>query len=119
MLVCDPVTDLFNPNVIRASQGAAFSMPVAVASSADTIGWLKEKKVRTLATTPDGAQPLWDVDAKGPVAIVMGSEKDGLGPLWLKSADARVFIPQAGLSDSLNVATAAAICLFEAVRQRR
>ena len=119
LLVCDPVTDLFNPNVIRAAQGAAFSMPVAVASSAETLAWLKERKVRVLATTPDGAQPLWDVDAKGPVAIVMGSEKDGLGPTWLKGADARVFIPQAGLSDSLNVATAAAICLFEAVRQRR
>ena len=119
LIVCDPVTDLFNPNVIRAAQGAAFSMPVAVASSTETLAWLKERKVRVLATTPDGAQPLWDVDAKGPVAIVMGSEKDGLGATWLKGADARVFIPQAGLSDSLNVATAAAICLFEAVRQRR
>lgn len=119
LVVCDPVTDLFNPNVIRASQGAAFSVPVAVASSPEALAWLRERRVRVLATTPDGAQPLWEVDARGPVAIVMGSEKDGLGATWLDGADARVFIPQAGLSDSLNVATAAAVCLFEAVRQRR
>lgn len=119
LIVCDPVTDLFNPNVIRASQGAAFSVPVAVASSADAIAWARSKGLRILATTPDGAKPLWDVDARGPVALVMGSEKDGLAPAWLEAADARVFIPQAGLSDSLNVATAAAVCLFEAVRQRR
>jgi len=119
LIVCDPVTDLFNPNVIRASQGAAFSVPVSVASSPDAIAWAKAKGLRILATTPDGAKPLWDVDARGPVALVMGSEKDGLAPAWLAAADARVFIPQAGLSDSLNVATAAAVCLFEAVRQRR
>jgi TrmH family RNA methyltransferase len=113
------VTDLFNPNVIRASQGAAFSVPVAVASTAEAIVWAKAKGLRILATTPDGAKPLWDVDARGSVALVMGSEKDGLAPSWLQAADARVVIPQAGLSDSLNVATAAAVCLFEAVRQRR
>lgn len=119
VIVCDPVTDLFNPNVIRAAQGAAFSVSVAVASSSETITWLKQNGIRILATTPDGAKALWDVDAKGPSAIVMGSEKDGLSLSWLEAADARVLIPQAGLSDSLNVSTAAAICLFEAVRQRR
>lgn len=119
LVVCDPVTDLFNPNVIRASQGAAFSVPVAVATTSEAISWARAKGLRILATTPDGAKPLWDVDARGPVALVMGSEKDGLAAAWLAAADARVFIPQAGLSDSLNVATAAAVCLFEAVRQRR
>lgn len=119
LVICDPVTDLFNPNVIRAAQGAAFSVPVAVAPTSEAIAWAKAKGLRILATSPDGAKPLWDVDARGPVAIVMGSEKDGLAPAWLEAADARVFIPQAGLSDSLNVATAAAVCLFEAVRQRR
>lgn len=119
LVVCDPVTDLFNPNVIRASQGAAFSVPVAVAPTAEAIAWAKSRGLRVLATTPDGAKPLWDVDARGPVALVMGSERDGLAPAWMEAADARVFIPQAGLSDSLNVATAAAVCLFEAVRQRR
>lgn len=119
LVVCDPVTDLFNPNVIRASQGAAFSVPVAVATTSEAISWARAKGLRILATTPDGAKPLWDVDARGPAALVMGSEKDGLAPAWLAAADARVFIPQAGLSDSLNVATAAAVCLFEAVRQRR
>lgn len=119
LVICDPVTDLFNPNVIRAAQGAAFSVPVAVAPTSEAIAWAKAKGLRILATSPDGAKPLWDADARGPVAIVMGSEKDGLAPAWLEAADARVFIPQAGLSDSLNVATAAAVCLFEAVRQRR
>lgn len=119
LVICDPVTDLFNPNVIRASQGAVFSVPVGVASSADAIAWARAKGLRILATTPDGAKPIWDVDVRGPVAIIMGSEKDGLAPAWLEAADTRVFIPQAGTSDSLNVATAAAVCLFEAVRQRR
>lgn len=119
LVICDPVTDVFNPNVIRAAQGAAFSVPVAVATTDETLAWARAQGLRILATTPEGAQPLWDVDARGAVALVMGSEKDGLAPAWLAAADARLVIPQAGLSDSLNVATAAAVCLFEAVRQRR
>ena len=111
---------------IEEHEAAQAMADVAIGSDHAGYAWkealkplLEAKGLRVLATTPDGAKPLWDVDARGPVALVMGSEKDGLAPAWLAAADARVFIPQAGLSDSLNVATAAAVCLFEAVRQRR
>ncbi|MFM9001719.1 MAG: TrmH family RNA methyltransferase [Opitutia bacterium] len=119
VIVCDPVTDLFNPNVVRSSQGALFSVPVAVAASAEALAWLKAAGVRTLATTPAAKQAFWDVDCAGPVALLLGSEKDGLSEFLLSAADEKISIPQAGLSDSLNVSMAAGIVLFEAVRQRR
>lgn len=119
LVVCDPVTDVFNPNVVRSSQGALFSMPVAVCSSAEAAAWMKQQGIRVLATTPAATKDYWDVDCRGPVAILLGSEKDGLSDFWLQGADEKISIPQAGLSDSLNVSNAAAICLFEAVRQRR
>lgn len=118
VLVCDPVTDLFNPNVIRSSQGAVFSMPVAVADSATTAKWLRERGVAILATTPAGKDMHWTPDYRKPSALLLGSEKDGLSDFWLKNADRLIGIPQLGQADSLNVGMAAAICLFEAVRQR-
>jgi TrmH family RNA methyltransferase len=119
LIVCDPITDLFNPNVVRSSQGALFSVPVAVCTSQQAAAWMKAKGVRSLATSPAATKAYWDVDCRGPVALLLGSEKDGLTDFWLKGADEKISIPQAGLSDSLNVSSAAAICLFEAVRQRR
>ena len=119
LIICDPVTDVFNPNVVRSSQGAVFSVPVAVCSSTEAAAWLRTNKIKTLATTPAATKTFWDVDAKTPTALLLGSEKDGLSEFWLKSADEKISIPQAGLSDSLNVSMAAAIVLFEAVRQRR
>jgi TrmH family RNA methyltransferase len=119
LLICDPVTDVFNPNVVRSSQGAVFSVPVAVCSSTEAAAWLRSNKIKTLATTPAATKTFWDVDAKNPTALLLGSEKDGLSEFWLKGADEKISIPQAGLSDSLNVSMAAAIVLFEAVRQRR
>jgi TrmH family RNA methyltransferase len=119
LIVCDPITDLFNPNVVRSSQGALFSVPVAVCTSQQAAAWMKAKGVRSLATSPAATKAYWDVDCRGPVALLLGSEKDGLTDFWLKGADEKISIPQAGLSDSLNVSNAAAICLFEAVRQRR
>ncbi len=80
---------------------------------------MKSKGIRSLATSPAATKAYWDVDCRGPVALLLGSEKDGLTDFWLKSADEKISIPQAGSSDSLNVSSAAAICLFEAVRQRR
>ena len=118
VLVCDPVTDLFNPNVIRSSQGAVFSMPVAVADSETTAGWLRDRGVAVLATTPAGKDMHWAPDYQKPSALLLGSEKDGLSDFWLKNADRLIGIPQLGQADSLNVGMAAAICLFEAVRQR-
>ena len=118
VIVCDPVTDIFNPNVVRASTGVLFSVPLVVAESTAVHAWLKEKKVRTIATTP-AAQTLYTAaDLRGPLAVVMGSEQYGLSEFWLKNADLPVRIPMAGQADSLNVAMATIITLFEAVRQR-
>jgi TrmH family RNA methyltransferase len=119
VIVCDPVTDLFNPHVVRNSQGALFSLPMAVADPAATREFLREKKIAIMATTPDAKMEIWDADLRGPSAIVVGGEKHGLTAFWLEPAAQRARIPMAGKSDSLNVAAAAALVLFEAVRQRR
>jgi len=118
VIVCDPVTDVFNPNVVRSSTGVLFSVPLAVAESADVHAWLKEKGIRVVATTPDTPHLYTKTDLTGPLAIVMGSEQYGLSQFWLQEANALVRIPMAGQADSLNVAMATIITLFEAVRQR-
>ena len=118
VIVCDPVTDIFNPNVVRASTGVLFSVPLVVEESARVHAWLQEKKVRTVATTPAAKKIYSDVNLRGPLAVVMGSEQYGLSEFWLKHADLTVRIPMAGQADSLNVAMAAIITLFESVRQR-
>jgi TrmH family RNA methyltransferase len=118
VIVCDPVTDLFNPNVVRASTGVLFSLPCVVETSAGVLAWLRRRGIRTAATTPAATRLYTDADLRGPLAIVMGSEQYGLSEFWLKEADLPVRIPMAGQADSLNVAMAAIITLFEAVRQR-
>jgi TrmH family RNA methyltransferase len=118
VLVCDPVTDIFNPNVVRSSTGVLFSVPVVVAESGPVRAWLRERGIRAVATTPSADALYTDTDLRGPLAIVMGSEQYGLSDFWLRESDARVRIPMAGQADSLNVAMAAIITLFEAVRQR-
>ncbi|MDR1789424.1 MAG: RNA methyltransferase [Opitutaceae bacterium] len=118
LVVCDPVTDLFNPNVVRASTGVLFSLPAVVGDSGSVRAWLAAKNIRAVATTPSAQTLHTDADLRGPLAIVMGSEQYGLSDFWLREADARVRIPMAGQADSLNVAMAAIITLFEAVRQR-
>jgi len=119
VIVCDPVTDVFNPNVVRASTGVLFSVPVVVAESAAVHAWLKAKGIRTAATTPHTDNLYTATDLRGPLAVVMGSEQYGLSEFWMKGADVLVRIPMAGQADSLNVAMATIITLFEAVRQRR
>jgi TrmH family RNA methyltransferase len=119
VIVCDPVTDLFNPHVVRNSQGALFSVPVAVAPAQAALDFLRAKKISLIATTPAATLDYWDADLRGSVALAVGGEKDGLTPFWLEAANQRVHIPMAGQSDSLNVAAAATLALFEAVRQRR
>ena len=118
VIVCDPVTDIFNPNVVRASTGVLFSVPLVVEESTRVLAWLREKGVRTVATTPSAEKIYSDADLRGPLAVVMGSEQYGLSEFWLKNADLPVRIPMAGQADSLNVAMATIITLFEAVRQR-
>jgi TrmH family RNA methyltransferase len=119
VIVCDAVTDIFNPNVVRSSTGVLFSVPIVVADSASVHGWLKAKGVRIVATTPDTPNIYTQVDLRGPLAIVMGSEQYGLSDFWLKESNLLVRIPMAGQADSLNVALATIITLFEAVRQRQ
>ena len=118
VIVCDPVTDIFNPNVVRASTGVLFSVPLVVAESEQVHTWLKSKNIRTIATTPAAEQLYTDTDLLGPMAVIMGSEQYGLSDFWLQNADQPVRIPMAGQADSLNVAMATIITLFEAVRQR-
>ena len=122
-LFCDPKADLTNPNVVRASQGALFSVPVAQCTSAEAMRWLRERGVTIVATTPNpvrGHLPTsyTEFDFTRPTAIAVGEEKYGLSKLWLDQADAAVRIPMFGRINSLNVATSAALVIYEAVRQR-
>jgi TrmH family RNA methyltransferase len=118
VIVCDPVTDIFNPNVVRASTGVLFSVPVVVSDGATVHAWLRAQGIRTAATTPHTTNIYTQTDLRGPLAVVMGSEQYGLSEFWMKGADVLVRIPMAGQADSLNVAMATIITLFEAVRQR-
>lgn len=118
VIVCDPVTDLFNPNVVRSSTGVLFSVPVVVEESRAVRAWLRDRGIRAVATTPSATLLHTEADLRGPLAIVMGSEQYGLSDFWLQEAEERVRIPMAGQADSLNVAMATIITLFEAVRQR-
>jgi TrmH family RNA methyltransferase len=118
VVVCDPVTDLFNPNVVRASTGVLFSVPCLVEGNEAVLAWLRGRGIRVVATTPAAEKSYTDADLTGPLAVVMGSEQYGLSEFWLRSSDDSVRIPMAGQADSLNVAMAALITLFEAVRQR-
>jgi len=118
VILCDAVTDIFNPNVVRASTGVLFSVPVVVAESTTVHAWLKAKGIRSAATTPHTDNLYTKTDLRGPLAVVMGSEQYGLSEFWMKDADVLVRIPMAGQADSLNVAMATIITLFEAVRQR-
>ena len=119
VLVCDPLTDLYNPNLIRASLGAVFSVPVAVCSSEEAYAWLAERGIAVLTAQLQDSTPYDEADLTRPVALVFGTEDRGLTPFWRQRADAHVRIPMAGMMDSLNVSVSAAVLAFEAVRQRK
>jgi RNA methyltransferase, TrmH family len=112
------VTDLFNPNVVRSSTGVLFAVPVALATTPEVISFLRQREIRAVATTPAAPLIYTEADLTGPLALVMGSEQFGLSETWLEASDATVRIPMAGQADSLNVAMATIVTLFEAVRQR-
>ncbi|MDD8045972.1 MAG: RNA methyltransferase [Verrucomicrobiota bacterium] len=118
VIVADAKTDLFNPNVVRASIGTLFTVPAVQVASTVAQRFLRERKIRSFAATPFGKVRYTDTDLSGPVAIVMGSEQYGLSDLWMQGADMRLRIPMMGRADSLNVATATTLMLFEVVRQR-
>ncbi|HMP72626.1 MAG TPA: RNA methyltransferase [Kiritimatiellia bacterium] len=118
VIVCDHCTDINNPNVVRSSVGTLFSVPVVEASTADTLAWLREKGIKILAATPHTDHRYTDVDMTQGVAVVVGTEKFGLSEVWMNHADLKVKIPMLGQIDSLNVACATTLLLYEAVRQR-
>lgn len=118
VIVCDRCTDIHNPNVVRASTGTLFSVPVVEATSAEALAFLRQRNFCILATTPHTELLHSDVTLTGNIAIAVGTEQYGLTEKWMNSADLRVRIPMFGLADSLNVAAATTILLFEAVRQR-
>jgi TrmH family RNA methyltransferase len=116
VIICDSQTDIWNPNVIRASQGACFSVPMAVAQAQDIKHWLQQRRIRILATSPTAVRLYTQTDMCLPIALVLGAEHAGLTAVW--PPETHVRIPMAGQIDSLNVAQTASIVLFEAVRQR-
>src|SRR5215469_11955467 len=118
VIAADPVTDWGNPNVVRASKGTIFSVPVASASTDAVLAWAAKHELRIVAATPEASQILSDADLTGPLAIAVGAEQTGLSTAWLERAELQVRIPMFGLADSLNVSSSAAIITYEAVRQR-
>ena len=118
VIVCDPLTDLWNPNLIRASIGAVFTVPMVAAPSAEVIPWLKARGIRILTAQLQDSEWYYETPMTGPTALVMGTESTGLTQAWRIAADAHIRIPMLGRLDSLNVSVSAAILLFEAVRQR-
>ena len=119
VIVCDPLTDLYNPNLIRSSIGALFTVPTAICTSEDCIRFLQERGIQILTAQLQDSHLYYETSMTGPTAIVMGTESTGLTNQWRQAATAHIRIPMLGRLDSLNVSVSAAILLFEAVRQRR
>ena len=119
VVVCDPLTDLYNPNLIRSAVGALFTVPCVACSTEDCIKFFKAKGIKILTAQLQDSSLYYDTPMTGPTAIVMGTEATGLTEQWRKAADAHIRIPMLGHLDSLNVSVSAAILLFEAVRQRQ
>jgi TrmH family RNA methyltransferase len=118
VIVADGMTDLYNPNAIRASMGTLFTLPVATASSSETVAWLRQRQLQIFAAWVDAPQLYTSVDYRGPSAIVLGGEAHGLSPAWQATEIQRVGLPMQGVADSLNVSAAAAVLFYEALRQR-
>jgi TrmH family RNA methyltransferase len=118
VIICGHGTDIYNPNVIRASTGALFSVPLAEGSNEDVYDFLQRNKIKVVSATPHAEECYCDVDMTQAVAIIVGAEQTGLTEFWLTRSDINVRIPMLGKIDSLNVASAATIMLYEAARQR-
>ena len=118
VIVCDPLTDLYNPNLIRSSVGAFFTVPCVACTSEECIAFLKQQGILILTAQLQDSSLYYDTDMRGATAIIMGTEATGLTDQWRKAADAHIRIPMLGRIDSLNVSVSAAILMYEAVRQR-
>jgi TrmH family RNA methyltransferase len=118
VIICDPQTDIYNPNTVRSSIGCIFTVPVVTSSSSETLAWLREKKISSCATALTANHLYNETDYRKPSAIIMGTESTGLSQTWLEGADDLIKIPMKGRIDSMNVSVSAAIVVFEALRQR-
>jgi TrmH family RNA methyltransferase len=118
VIAADPRTDVYNPNAIRASLGTIFSMPLAVATATQALDWLVSHGLTPIAARVESAQTYLETDLGGQIAVVLGSEAEGLTETWSDPRVTPVRIPMLGAADSLNVSVAAAVLLFEARRQR-
>jgi TrmH family RNA methyltransferase len=118
VLVCDPRVDTYGPNVVRASRGTIFTVPVVETKSTQALVWLQRHGIRILAATPSAEAMYTRQDLRSPLAVAVGTEDEGLSDLWMSQADLKVKIPMMGKVNSLNVSIATALIVYEAVRQR-
>ncbi len=118
VIICDGCSDIYNPNVIRASIATVFSMKFIISSNEEAYDFLKLNNIMTYASLPDAKDIYFKKDFKGASAIVLGNEHSGLSDFWKKKADAKIRIPMSGIADSLNVSSSAAILTYEILRQR-
>ncbi|MFA5618906.1 MAG: RNA methyltransferase [Weeksellaceae bacterium] len=119
LIVCDSLTDIYNPNVIRSSIGTVFFNQIALGEKEDVLNWLKTNNIQIFSTfLREDSLNLYQADFRQPTALVFGTEAFGLSDFWGEHSDQLIKIPMYGKIDSLNVSNAAAICIYEAVRQR-
>jgi TrmH family RNA methyltransferase len=118
LLVCDPRVDIYNPNVVRASRGTLFTVPTIEISNENALSALRKSNIKLVAATPHAKTEFTEQDLRGPLAIIVGTENEGLTDFWLNEADIKVKIPMLGKVNSLNVSIAAALIVYEARRQR-
>lgn len=119
LIVCDRCTDIYNPNVVRASVGTLFTVPTVEAEGEEVLRWLKGQGIAILAATPQAEHEFTQIDLARPLAIAVGTEQLGLSKRWMEQADLQVRIPMRGVADSLNVAMATTLLLYEVLRQRQ
>ncbi len=119
VVLSDPSCDFYNPNVIRASQGTVFTKQAAASTADEIFAWLADNNIELVAATSSAMKSYCEIDYRRPMAVALGTEADGLSEAWIKKARELVKIPMQGAIDSLNVSVAAAVIVFEAVRQRR
>ncbi len=118
LLVANPKTDIYNPNVIRSSVGGLFTVPIGIGSNNDIFGFLQQNQITTYAASLQDSISYEKIDFKTPIAVVVGTEAEGLSAFWAKESKSNIKIPMLGTLDSMNVSVAAAILLYEATRQR-
>ena len=118
LIVCDELTDIYNPNVVRSSLGAVFTVPSVTCSNKEALEFCRSKGIRILAAVVQAEDNYFKKDMSGSCAIVVGSEQEGLSDFWRRNSDEQVRIPMLGRVDSLNVSVSAAVMIYEAVRQR-